>query len=94
MTQIHVSRLVNALTSKGFEAVETHHTMLWLVVRGNRTGIHTWISHGTRKAEDWLLGQIARQIHLTKQELLKFIDCEIGADNYVTLMIERSHLRP
>ena len=94
MTEIHVSSLVNALLNKGFESVESHHTMLWLVVGGGRRNIHTWISHGQRKADDRLLNHIARELHLSKPELLLFIRCEIGYERYVELMKERGHLRP
>jgi hypothetical protein len=94
MTGIHVSSLVNALLNKGFERVESHHTMLWLVVGGCRRNIHTWISHGQRKADDRLLDHIARELHLSKRDLLRFIQCEIGYEQYVNLMIERGHLRP
>ena len=94
MTEIHISNLVNALLNKGLEKVESRHTMLWLVVGGRRRNIHTWISHGQRKADDWLLNHIARELHLSKRELLQLIQCQIGGDDYASLMIERGHLRP
>jgi hypothetical protein len=94
MTEVHIARLVTALLAKGFIRDESkHHTQYWLVVREKRPGIHTWISHGQRRADDWLFGQIAKQLHLTKRELLRFIECEIGYDEYVELMIGRAHLR-
>lgn len=93
MSQVRVSRIANALLAKGFEAYESHHTMYRLVVGGKTTSIRTRISHGERQADDWLLAQIARQLHLSKRELLHFIDCEIGQRDYVELMIQRGHLR-
>ena len=68
--------------------------MFRLVVGGTRTSIRTRISHGQRKVDDWLLSEIARELHLSKRDLLQFIECEIGYDEYVELMIERGHLRP
>lgn len=32
--------------------------------------------------------------YLSKLELLRFIQCEIGSEKYVNLMMERGHLRP
>ncbi len=94
MTEIHAQRLSNVLINKGFERVEAkHHTMFWLVVGGTRRGIRTRISHGQRKVDDWLLSEIARELHLSKRELLRFIDCEISGQDYVRRMIERGYLR-
>jgi hypothetical protein len=64
--------LIDALLKKGFEKVETHHTMLWFVAQGRRTSIHTWVSHGQRKLDERLLRLVARELRLSKAELLKF----------------------
>jgi len=37
MTEVLASLLINALSRKGFEKSETHHTMLWFVVHGRRS---------------------------------------------------------
>jgi hypothetical protein len=95
MTEVHAYRFSNALVNKGFERVEAkHHTLFRLVVGGSRTSIRTRISHGQRKVDDWLLGEMAKQLHLSKPDLLRFIQCEIGYDKYVNLMMERGHPRP
>ena len=65
MTEILASQLINALLRKGFEKVETHHTMLWFTADGRRTSIHTWVSHGQRKLDDRLLRLMARELHLS-----------------------------
>jgi len=94
MTEIPISRLIQALLNKGFERVETHHIMLWFVVKGTRTPIHTWVSHGQRKADDWLIGRIAKEIHLSKRELLRLVECEISREEYIRLLEQRGRLRP
>src|ERR1035441_10112735 len=71
MTEIPASLLINVLLRKGFEKVETHHTMLWLVIQGRRTSIHTWVSHGQRKLDDRLLRLVARELHLSRLELFE-----------------------
>lgn len=94
MTEVHARIFSNALVTKGFERVEgTHHTMFRLVVSGARTSVRTRISHGQRKVDDWLLSEIAKELHLSKRELLRFIGCEIGPQEYVALMIQRGHVR-
>ena len=83
--------MINALLRKGFEKVETHHTMLWFMVR--RTSIHTWVSHGQRKLDDRLLRLMARKLHLSRAELLKFVECEMSYEDYLRRMIDGGHLR-
>ncbi len=88
MTEIHAYRFSHALVNKGFERVEgKHHTMFYLRAGGNRTSIRTRISHGQRKVDEWLLSEIAKDLYLPKRDLLRFIDCEIGEQEYVSLMI-------
>src|SRR5271157_1675571 len=93
MTEILTSLLINALLRKGFEKVETHHTMLWFVVQGRRTSIHTWVSHGQRKLDDRLLRLIGRELHLSRAELLKFVECEMNYEDYRRRMVDEGYLR-
>lgn len=94
MSEIHARVVTSALLKKGFVRIEApHHTMFWLVVAGHRRGIRTRLSHGQRRVDDWLLSEMAKQLHLSRADLLRFIECQIGLDEYVELMIERGHLR-
>jgi hypothetical protein len=93
MTEILVSLPINALLRKGFDKVETHHTMLWFVAEGRRTGIHTWVSHGQRKLDDRLLRLIGRELHLSRAELLKFVECEMSYEDYLRRMVVEGYLR-
>ncbi len=68
--------------------------MFWFVVDGRKTPIHTWFSHGRKKADDWLLNHVANEMRLTKQELLAFVECTLSASEYLRLLVERGHIRP
>ncbi|MEZ5339344.1 MAG: hypothetical protein R3F46_13925 [bacterium] len=57
-----------------------------------KTGISTFISHGTKDYGDSLLASMSRQLHLSKQELLDFIDCRMSGADYLLLLRERGHL--
>jgi molybdopterin-guanine dinucleotide biosynthesis protein A len=93
MAEIHVSRFNGALVSKGFDRSEgKHHTMFHLTASGKRTSIRTRLSHGQRKVDDWLQSQIARELHMSKRDLLRFINCEIGKQEYIGMMIEDGHI--
>ena len=91
MTEIAVARIINVLLQKGFVQDESHHTMLRLVVEGRKTRIHTWFSHALRKADDWLLSLIAREIRLSKRELLLLLECTIGQEAYARMMSDRGY---
>jgi hypothetical protein len=94
MADIHVSRFNGALVSKGFDRSESkHHTMVHLMANGKRTSIRTRLSHGERNVSDWLQSQVARALHVSKRDLLRFIDCELSQDEYVRVMTERGHMR-
>jgi hypothetical protein len=87
--------VTTALVRKGFVKIEaSHHTMFWLVAAGRRRGIRARLSHGQRKVDDSLLGDMARELHLSKRNLLRFIQCEISYDDCVELLIGRGQLRP
>ena len=81
--------LHNALLSKGFEQVNTDHEMYYLSVEGQRTSVRTKISHGANEYGDPLLGQMARQMKLARNEFEDFIDCPLTKTGYKDLLIER-----
>jgi hypothetical protein len=54
--------------------------------------MHTWFSHGQRKADDSLLRLIAKELGLTRKELLEFVECTLSEDDYAALLIERGYL--
>ena len=93
MTEILVSRILNALLKKGFIQDQTHHTMLWFTYDGRKTPMHTWFSHGQRKADDSLIRLIAKELGLTRKELLEFVGCTLSEDDYAALLTERGYLR-
>ena len=70
MTETLASLLINVLLREGFEKVE-----------GRRTSIHTWVSHGQRKPDDRLPRLMASELHLSRAELLKFVECEMSTTN-------------
>ena len=84
--------LRKALTAKGFEAVHTHHDMFWLCVGGKRSSVRTRISHGASEYGENLLGQMARQLGLSRTEFDDFIECPLSEEQYVDLLAERGRL--
>lgn len=84
----------SALLRKGFRFADSHHKFLRLFRGTEPQPVQTFLSHGSKEYGDQLLAQVARQLHLTKAELLRLIDCEMSGEDYMTLMLERGHVRP
>lgn len=81
-----------ALQRKGFRVQQGHHTRLILTIDGDDSGIRTYISHGTKDYGDSLLAAMSSQLHLSKAELLEFIDCKMSGEAYLALLRERGHI--
>jgi len=76
----------------GVDAAESNHVFFRLYVGGKKTRIGTKISHGEKEIHDGLLGQMARDTKLVKQEFLDLVDCPMTIEEYVTLMRQRGHV--
>jgi len=83
----------SSLTSKGFITENTHHVSLTLQVDGQDSGIHTYYSHGAKECGDFLLGQMAKQLHLSKQEFCELVDCTMDGETLKQTLRQRGFLR-
>ena len=81
----------SALLVKGFrEDRRRAHVYFWLYVGNARTRINTHLSHGS--ATDLgpkLVGQMARQLQLTKKEFVALVACKIDGPEYLRLLAKR-----
>ena len=76
-----------ALRSKGFSRdVSGDH----YYYRFGDTRVRTKISHGMMGSSlgAKLIGDMARQLHLTKKQFLALIDCPLGEDGYRAILEE------
>ena len=82
-----------ALERKGFVAEQGHHTIYQLVVDGKRRSIHTYLSHGVDEYGPALLARMRKQLGFPDSaSLSRFIDCEMGYDDYVRLLREAGEI--
>ncbi len=86
--------LIRALTSKGFEMVQTHHKMFWLYYGGKKTSIRTRISHSASEYSANRLRMMAKQLYLSRDEFDDYMDCPLSEGDYVDLLIAKGHLIP
>ena len=87
MGRVYSGRVIDAaLCKKGFlKEADGDHIRYFLP---NETGtdwiVRTKISHGMKGStiDAWLLSQMARQLHLTKNQFFDLIDCTLDEESY------------
>lgn len=81
-----------ALKKKGFTLREgDHHYFCLLDEQGRPTRIITKTSHSPKHKDlgDPLLGEMAKQLHLTKREFVELIDCALSEGQYRARLKEK-----
>lgn len=91
MVNVQSARNIDsALRKKGFQCVlEKDHVFYYFLRRnGERTSIKTKISHGMGNSDigSPLIAQMSRQLRLTKQQFLDFVDCTISEEDYRSIL--------
>lgn len=77
--------LESALSKKGFEMEQGDHRYYTLVVDGKETAVGTMVSMGTKSKElgPPMVSTIAKQLRLTKEELKRFVACNMSEQDYI-----------
>lgn len=88
MSSYRPQEVASALQRKGFERDKTHHCMFWLVVNGKRTSIRTRYSHSDRQIEGGRIGQMSKQMKLSKRQFEDFVDCRLTGEAYAEMLID------
>ncbi len=87
--------VVQGLSRKGFRLVNRRHRWLeYDKLNGTHGRIKTIMSHGSdRDINDQLLGQMARQLHLTRRQFDNLVDCTLSQDDYEAMMRRDGFIR-
>ena len=80
--------VLRGLRRKGFRELNSRHLQLkFFTVSGEDSEIATVMSHGAdRDINDHLLGQMARQLHLTRRQFDDLIDCRLSQADYEAML--------
>lgn len=81
--------IAKALQRKGFQSHEgDHHYFIYHNLAGQKTMKKTKMSHGTghKTVGDPLLGQMARQVGLSKAKFLELVDCTLDQSGYEAIV--------
>jgi len=91
------SKVESALLKKGFQGSERdHHYFIYFTQQGKETAVKTKTSH-TKKMKDIpdnILGLMAKQCHLSKQQFLDLIDCPLTQKDYEEILDKKGILNP
>lgn len=84
----------SSLSKKGFVVDEGgNHTKLIFHHKKQNQAIMTVLSRGKKEYDNFLLGLMARELKLTKKQLLGLIDCPIDKKEYIKLLKQRRILK-
>jgi len=89
--QIDRADIEAALTSKGFEKIDSDHRYFHHKIDGKETGIVTFTSHGSgyKTYGNPLLGKMKKQLRFDSvTQLAQFVACKITSDGYNDLLVE------
>jgi hypothetical protein len=89
-------KIRKALLRKGFVEGGTDRDFYRLETGGKRHSIGTKLSRGSKYKDysDDLVRDVYKQLGLTKDELISFVDCPLDYEHYVKLLRERGKIRP
>lgn len=88
MSSYRPQDVASALERKGFERDQSHHFMFWLVLNGKRTSIRTRFSHSDRQIEGGRIGQMSKQMKLSKRQFEDFVDCRLTGEAYAQMLLD------
>ena len=89
MTTRDKKDIESSLTKKGFVKDDTHHhCFIYETIAGKKTEIRTRTSHGSsyKSLGDPLLGQMAKQVRLSKPQFLELVDCPMDRAVYEAIV--------
>ena len=77
------------LKKKGFRTEQGDHERFIFYYEGKKTAIRTKISHGEKEIGIHLVKKMANQLHLEKEEFVKFALCDISEKEYIAILHEK-----
>lgn len=97
MGQVKKINVIAALTKKGFAQSKSKkdHIYFHLIFEGKEYPIRTKVSHGSAHSEigEVLIGQMAKQMMLSRQQFLDFVKCQISKEAYIQILKENGEIQ-
>lgn len=83
-------KVEQSLSAKGFEVDESdHHRFVYYTTKGKLTTIRTKTSHSKKMKDigDPLVGAMAKQVRLTRDQFVNLINCPLSRREYERLLL-------
>lgn len=84
------------LEKKGFilDPSKDHHNFFYLVIDGKKQAIKTYLSHGEKEYDKYLMGQIKKQLKFNDSEKAEeFFDCPMTKEKYIEMLVELGEIK-
>lgn len=78
-----------ALLKKGFREGKGDHHFYFFWIDNKRSSVRTKISHDNKEYGSSLLMLMAKQLHVSADELGALLDCPLTREKYIALLRER-----
>ena len=73
MSTLKTEKIDKALRKKGFKNEQRDHNYYFYYYNGKKSAINTKTSHGKDEIGDSLIGMMAKQLHLKKEQFMQLI---------------------
>ncbi|EQB72937.1 MAG: hypothetical protein AMDU4_FER2C00117G0005 [Ferroplasma sp. Type II] len=89
LTTIKTKKVEKGLNAKGFKLDVKHdHKIFRFYIGEEKTRVYTKISHGEVEIGDRLIGLMARELGINKEQFIKLIDCGLSYSEYIKILID------
>ena len=92
MPQYQASKIGKSLLRKGFKSKEGDHKFYTFYYNDKKTSVFTKISHSSSTINDSLLGLMARQLKLNKNDFCNLVDCPLSEKEYADILIKKKEI--
>lgn len=93
MATLKTEKIDKALKKKGFSVEEKDHHYYYYYYNGKKTAIHTKTSHGKKEIWDYLIGKMANQLYLEKDQFMRLIQCTLDGETYKKILIDKGKIK-
>lgn len=88
MASLRARDVEAALERKGFRKRDGHHAFfVYYTANNQKTGVRTKMSHGENEIGNKLIGAMARQCRLAKEDFKRLIECPLSRDEYEAILV-------
>jgi hypothetical protein len=94
MASLSVREVASSLERKGFRRRDSHHAFFVYYSTNNvKTSVRTKMSQGEKEIRDKLIGAMAKQCRISKDDFKKLVECSLTREEYEAMLIEAGEVK-